>query len=166
MKKSQMEILGLAFVVILISIGMLVVVKIMASKAGEKAETPRLVGGETAKNMLNAMINTETDCNRLEVGELIADCVQWNPVGSVDCGGVMSCEFVEGVIEEMLAGTFDVWKQPYAFYVYSGLDKDGPGAIKIQTPEDLTGLPTGCDIEPGLQPLPNNVMVELDLYIC
>lgn len=73
MKKGQLEVLGLAMVVLLMSVGILFVLKfvVMAPKNEiRNSFTTKQIG----QNFLAAMAATSTNCNGATVSDLIEDC--------------------------------------------------------------------------------------------
>jgi hypothetical protein len=115
-KRSQMEIMGLAIVVILFTIGMLFVVKLNIGKkpTGYKAEFTR---EQLVSNTLNALLNSNArDCSGMSISELLQDCGQVNP--QVYCNGVVSCQYVKNTAEEIFSKTLDKWNYKYHFLVY------------------------------------------------
>ncbi len=114
-RKSQMEIMGLAIVVLLITIGMLFVVKINIGKkpAEFKAE---FTSKQLAQNTVTAFLSTNTsDCSGMSITELLQDCVQ----SQTDCdNGEVSCLYVKNAASEIFEKTLDTWKADYYFSVY------------------------------------------------
>ena len=81
-KKSQMEIMGLAIVVVLLILGLLFALRFVLFKT---PQTYRKEYTETqlAANMLNTLLNTNTECNYISVSELLSDASKDNP--SITC---------------------------------------------------------------------------------
>ncbi|TKJ17384.1 hypothetical protein CEE44_02515 [Candidatus Woesearchaeota archaeon B3_Woes] len=83
-KKAQMEIMGLAIVVVLLMVGLMFALRFTLFKA---PQTYRKEYSETqlAANMLNTLLNTNTECNDISIGELLSDASKDNP--SITCPG-------------------------------------------------------------------------------
>lgn len=121
-KKSQMEIMGLAIVVILISLSLIFVVRFVVLKKPtdfKKAFTQT----ELASNTLNTFLKTTSkDCSGLSMTELLQDCAQGS---SITCGGNMkSCIYVNQTAKEIFTNTLDSWNVEYYFSVYQ--DESNP----------------------------------------
>lgn len=115
-KKSQMEIMGLAIVIILVIIGMLFVVRfVMVRKPAEfKAEFTQT---QLASNMLNTFLKSKTrDCYGMSITELLQDCAQSQ---SVYCeNGQLSCAYVADTAGYIFGETLEKWNLKYQFLVY------------------------------------------------
>jgi len=138
-RKSQMEIMGLAIVVVLIVLGMLFVVRFFVNKepADYKA---KFTQKQLAQNIVTAFLNTKTsNCYGMSITELLQDCGQSQ---SVTCGdGTGSCLYVRGAATTILSQTLDQWNLKYYFQVYS----DNPSnPIFVPLGADCTG-----ELEPG-----------------
>ena len=115
-KKGQVEIIGLTIVIILITLGMLFVIKFVVLKEPDNIRTS-YTRTQMASNMLNAMLRTNTGCRGKTVTELLQSCATMT---EIDCGGIGSCQYVNDTIEALFADTFDVWKIEYQFTVRVG----------------------------------------------
>ncbi|MCK4589217.1 MAG: hypothetical protein KAT77_02155 [Nanoarchaeota archaeon] len=132
-RKGQLEVFGLVIVVILISLGMLFLLKFVLFKpVGEERAT--FTRGKLAENTLGALMNTVTTC-RAESKVTISDLIQYCAENQ-DCDGGDSCVFLKEVVEEILSKTLQVWNKDYEFRVGSGPDK-----VDIITPVVHEGCP-------------------------
>lgn len=121
-KRSQMEIMGLAIIVILISLSLIFVVRFVVLKEPtdfKKAFTQT----ELASNMLNTFLKTTSeDCSGLSMTELLQDCAQG---GGITCGnGERSCIYVNQTAEQIFRDTLYSWNVDYYFSVYQ--DESSP----------------------------------------
>jgi len=116
-RKSQMEIMGLAIVVVLIVLGMLFAVRFFINK--EPAEfKSRFTHKQLAQNIVTAFLNTKTEsCHGMSITELLQDCGQSTSVICED-GTTGSCEYVENVAGSILSQTLVQWNLNYYFKVY------------------------------------------------
>ena len=109
-KKAQMEIMGLAIIIILVALAMLFVVQFVILKPQpdiKKAFTHK----ELAVNTVNTLLATTTECRDLSLSQLLKDCAEG---GVIQCtGGSLSCEYARSIIEEILTDTLDVWNKDY-----------------------------------------------------
>ena len=113
-KKSQAEIVGLVIIVLLITIGLLFVVKFVVLR--EPSELKKgFVHSELASNMINVLLKTTTDCKGSSVTELFQDCAAFN---RIDCEGIDSCDKVDETIEMIFSNSLEKWNKPYEFSAY------------------------------------------------
>lgn len=151
-KRGQMEIMGLAIIVILISIGLLFAVQWML-KAPSTAQVQRAKESVLAANFMNAMLGTTTDCNQRTVRNLLEDCAVTQ--GATRCGEATSCEYVQGVMQQLFDKTFNAWKYQYYFSIV------GPTAISgIEFGKACRG-----ELERKVHPLPVRPGYELTLKL-
>ena len=115
-KKSQMEIMGLAIVVILLVVGMTFVIRFMINK--EPVDYKKQFSqAETASNTLNTFLKaTSRACNGLTMTELLQDC---GHTKNIICpNGQNSCVYLELAAKEILNKTLDSWNFEYEFSAY------------------------------------------------
>lgn len=111
--KTQMEIMGLAIIVILVAMAMLFVVQFIVLK--EPTELKKTYTySELAANTLNAMLKTTTACKDQDITRLLQDCAAYPPDGLIVCNGG-SCDFVTGAIKEILNQTLVTWNIAFNF---------------------------------------------------
>ena len=118
-KKSQAEIVGLAIIVILITIGLLFFVKfgILDKKDDVKGS---FIGSELANNMVDVLLKTTTDCKESSVTELFQDCAAFN---KIDCDGMNSYEKLNETIDRIFSKTLEEWRKSYEFRAYRGSEQ-------------------------------------------
>jgi len=124
MKKAQMEILGIAIVVVLATLGMLFVVKysMTSSKTTQSYKTTA-----TAENFLSVLMATSTDCNGLIFSDVLKGCAS----GTVDCNGEDACDYAKTMMTNLLDASLGV--QSLSYYVMAFKeDKDNNEPIKIE----------------------------------
>jgi len=146
MSKAQMEIMGLAIIIILLSLGVLFAVKYIYLSP-EKEIKQEFIQKNIAQTMLNAILDSDIECNNnyISIRNLLIDCNKYytgdlSNSGSITCNGEFSCEFVKKKISDILGRTLEVWKNDYYFEA---------GVINIK--ENCEGgKKTGMQILPNL----------------
>jgi len=138
LKKSQMEIMGLAIVVILLVVGMTFVIRFMLSKEAVDYKK-QFSQAEIATNTLNTFLRMDSDeCSGLSMTELLQDC-SYN--GNILCENNMnSCEYANKTAILVFNQTLDVWNMAYEFRAYKDSKnplmthgKPCPGSKKSKT---------------------------------
>ncbi|MEK6849674.1 MAG: hypothetical protein AABY01_03845 [Nanoarchaeota archaeon] len=113
MRKGQMEILGLAVIVVLIMLGVLFAVFfVLRAPASNIAQTYK--ESQLASSLLTTMLATTTPCRGATVTELLQDCAS---AGQLTCPYGTSCDEASNAIGTMLEGTLGVWKRSYQFSI-------------------------------------------------
>lgn len=154
-KKSQMELLGLAIVIVLILVASIFVVRFGFKKPTEFRKD--FLSSEMASNMLNTFLKTNAaSCSQLTMTELLQDCGQATG-GSILCDdGKYSCKYVNATAQEIFDKTFKKWNVNYYFLAYT--DKGNPN---IEFGEQCKGEKIS-----KLFPIPTNtgsMYVQLDI---
>lgn len=129
-KKSQLEVLGLAIIVILLTLAVLFVIRFIILKEPTEIRES-YTKTEMASNMLNTLIRTDTTCKGKSVTELLQDCASHPPNGSIECSGQRSCHFLNSTIDMITDETLGVWNVDFEFTVW--LD-DGTELIHMIKP--------------------------------
>jgi len=156
-KKAQMEIIGLAVIVIMLSFGLIFALKVMMKPPSKIQES--FAQKQLSQNTIDAMIKSSTNCRGLDLQELIIDCANSAQGGRIECSGIRSCNFVKMSMEQILDRTLDEWAVPYRLRAYIGNE------VLIGEPGNeiyFENLECGQGIEdrkvdvvsPGIQPLP------------
>ncbi len=130
MRKAQMEIMGLAVIVILLVLGMLFVIGVMLEPSDDIRQA--YAYEKLASNSLNALLKTSTDCNNLDVKDLLKDC---GGDMNIYCGSVSSCDYVESVIYTIFEGIITPLNKKYYFHM--GIDVIDPDIKEIKSSDCL-----------------------------
>lgn len=151
-----MEIMGLAIIIILISLAMLFVIRFIAIKEpGELKKT--YTHKELAANIANTILmTTAKDCKGQDMTSLIQDCANNHPLGLIECddGTTRSCDYIDTVIQEILDKTLESWNKEYYLTIKSaGIDISKFGA---PCPGAKTSSSPCC-------PIPIGIVVNLDI---
>ncbi len=159
-KKSQTEILGLSIVIIFLSIGMLFVVNSLISKKPSQ-ERETYIRSELASNILGSIVNVHTDCRNQDISDLLEDCAEFAPTGSIGCpNGKQSCDYVDTEIRTILFSFMERLggNRSYQFIALT------PDAMDIVSPIKQGN----CTIwESASQPLPTLIgTIELKFNMC
>ncbi len=163
-KKSQLEILGLAIVVMLLSFGLLLVFMFVLQGEDEEPIQKSFRESQLASNIVSSILRTDSGCARTDMTELLQDCATtksiWCSTKKPDGSGfifssyfsssdvVDSCKFASAALKYLFNSTVEEWKQDYIFKLY--LDPTYP-AISLPI-----SAGSGCpgDQEIHEQPLP------------
>ena len=128
-KKSQMEILGLAIVVVIILMATIFVVRFVVLKTPTDYREG-FVYSEEANNFVSVFLKTNADgCKQLTMTELLQDCAQSESLCCLNCDDadtsthVSSCRFVNLTAAEVFENTLKKWSAKYEFLTYRKNDK-------------------------------------------
>lgn len=157
MRRAQMEIMGLALIIILVVLGMVFGLRFLKDE-------PTTISQEfeqktMATSFLNTMLGTTSDCHRATFRELVQDCAQG---GQVRCpSGRNSCDETRAEMQTMLDEVLTKRKQGFRVLAR------GPGTVA----EDFTiesDNPCEGEMVAGVQNVPTRLgtPVELVLQIC
>lgn len=145
MKKAQMEIMGLAVIMVLISLGVLFAVKyvFLAPKSDIKEEYSQK---NIAQNILYVLLDSDVKCNDnyISIQDLLVDC---NGFKSMHCDNEDSCAFAEEEINNIFDKTLRNWNNKFYF-----------NAEEISINEKC---PKGS--KAGIQPLPYGLEIRLEI---
>jgi len=125
-KKGQMEVFGLAVIVILLVIGMLFMIRfVILAPQSKSSGVTSFINKDMASNivvyMLSVNVDSEKVCNKnLDVTDLIRDCALGG-VG-IRCLGesepLDTCDISKDVIETIFDNTLSTYGHQYYFRVY------------------------------------------------
>lgn len=135
MKRAQMEVMGLAIIVIIISISMLFIVSFFVLKkpATYKEEYTKT---ELASNMLSTLMRTTMDgCRGMSMEEIYASCARDPSNPEISCNATHnSCQFLNSTTRSLLNNTLGRWSMGYELHAIARTEilKIGrcPGAKK------------------------------------
>ncbi len=150
--KGQMEIMGLAIIVILISLGLLFAVQWLL-KAPPTQQTQRAKQSVLAANFLSTMLGTTTECNKRTVRDLLQDCALTQ--GATMCADQTSCEYVNQVMGSVFNSTMKKWNADYYFHTTGSTSTES-----IKFGKACTGSKEGKE-----HPLPISPGFEIKLYL-
>jgi len=146
-KKAQMEIMGLAIVVVLLVLGMLFAVRFVLFKE-PKSYRQDYTTTQLAANMLNTLLKTTTNCNGLSIKELLQE--ESRGYHSDECNINSEIDVLNNVMNDL--------NKQYHFKVTV------PGKVIVESGEEPKEFNTR---ERKIQPLTTDVgimTVVLDIY--
>lgn len=165
-RKAQMEILGLAIVIVLVLVAVIFIVRFLAFKTATDYRKG-FVDTELASNMLSTFLSTNADdCFQMTMTELLKDCAIFD--GKCEGGGCIkcsngdedSCSFIKLTAGNIFTQTLDRWNLRYKFLAYTD----------INSPFVIRDTSEGCkEKKSELQPLPveiNAITMFVKLDIC
>ena len=165
-RKAQLEVLGLAIVVLLISLSLLFVLQFVVTRAPELPKQT-FTRDQLANTMVSALLETTTHCAELTMTELLQDCAQ-QPLSDADCNAngdtrvgnrAESCAVAEQITAQIFAGTLDTWEKNYEYTVAYGTEK----LVHAQR----EGCPLDYDTGTSLIPLvPGGPNIFVRLLVC
>ncbi len=161
-KKSQMELLGLAIVVVLLIIGTLFMIGFLVHK---KPDTSRreFVDDARAAALVNALLATHlpenTPCETLKFSDGVSACAEGRTLFCVT--SIEICDYMKEQTRAVFAKTFDEWNAKYSFTVEQG------GNTKISSGNyDCDDINVARKIQ-HVQPLPTKVgTANIRLVLC
>jgi len=155
-KRGQMEILGLAVIIILITLVGLFVVRFVILKPAEikTSYTMKTLAVDT----LTAMLRTNTECYGESIKDLLMDCAEGY---NIVCFGENSCIYANKSINQILNKTLNKWNKNYIFRATTPIliQFENGNCTKIL-------MKPGGKKESAVQPLPTypQIEVRLDIY--
>jgi hypothetical protein len=157
-KKAQMEILGLAIVVVLLLIATFFVVRFLVFKSPTEYRKGFL-SSELASSMINVFLRVDDNSCSQPMVDLIRNCVE---SGSICCGNCEdpdpddSCDFVEKAANDTFSKTLNEWKYRHEFLIYQNSNN----------PRIKTGEQCGGEKKSELYSIPSSsgtIYVKLDI---
>lgn len=136
-KRAQMEVFGLAVIVILLVIGMLFMIRFVILRPQQQArQASSFINKDMASNIVVYMLDVTVDpaevCNKsLDLTDLIRDCALGGGIRCLDENPptmLETCEIAETIIKDSIFNqTLDLYGHEYYFRVYkSSSGPDNP----------------------------------------
>ncbi len=132
-KKAQMELMGIAIVVLLVSLVMIFVVSYTARRRPTEYRK-EFAGAELSTNIVKTLLSTNTECLGLTFNELWQNCVEnyGDLTRAIQCNDNRnSCQYAEDETEAILNATLDKWMVSYEFKAMWQIDQDTTEIISI-----------------------------------
>jgi len=150
--RGQMEIMGLAIVVILITLGVLFAVTVMRKPASniEQEYKQKTI----ATSYLDSLLGTTTTCHRASFRELIQDCAQ---SAQIKCGALNSCDYIVENFQLLFDKTFTKRKSQVNLFF------EGPGLVTSLN----SNTPCPGELTPGIQYIASRAgTITVTLQLC
>jgi hypothetical protein len=167
-KKSQMEVFGLAMIVVLITIGFFIFVSLRNQNPPQDIKKDYITD-ETATNFINSIINVDVkECyeNGYTIARLIKFCRTNEAVSCDGAHGTDACYLANATIYDILNKT--LIKQNYHFWLHTenlGWTNNAGGEINISNGHCGEAESKGMQgtFPVSLYPIPGHVYLNLDL---
>ena len=157
--------LGLAIVVLLVSLSLLFVLQFVINREDEQPRQT-FTRDQLASTTVNALLDTTTHCASLTMTELLQDCA--GRISDVDCDGrdgtlvngrTESCVVAEQITEDIFSQTLSTWDKKYEYTVKYGTEN----LLNVKN----VGCPREYDTGSALLPLvPGGPSIVVVLRIC
>jgi len=146
--------MGLVIVVILISLGMLFLLRFVVFQPAPE-ERAVFTQEQIAKGTLRVLLETKTDCLGLKMTTLIQDCAEG---GNIECRGGSSCAFVQNEVADIFEDTLLRWNKEFEFIVWVKFGQNQDDVINL-------GSELGCpgERDQARQPVPDRIEVILNV---
>jgi hypothetical protein len=114
MKKAQMEIFGLAIIVILVFIGMMFLLMFYMKTPDTYSAKEKDNDQTMAQNLVDTIFSLNTTCGR-DMDELLVDCYVNKDAPNLiyKCEGMDSCEYTFKVLNNTLNRTLILWNKAF-----------------------------------------------------
>lgn len=170
-RAGQFEIMGLAVIVILVTLGVLFALSTLTGEDSELQQT--FEQKRLAVDFLKASLDTQApECAKATFRELFQDCMQARSIACKQgAAQISSCEYLKRTYQSLFEQTFERYRAKYYFKVEGGnclgeaakLCDITQGNVVATTPAQ----PCPGEREISSQPLPTrNGVVTLTLEIC
>jgi hypothetical protein len=171
-KKSQMEIFGIALIVIIMALAMFFFISSRLKASNIKQG---YMDTEMAQNMLNTIFRTKTECG-LSVSDVAKDCATGgskcdmctsSPCPPRYAGITNSCNYLNFTVTNILEGTLKLWQKPYYFTITYKKNAGTEGPL-LNSPISSGGCNLNKEREaPGMQYIPvTDGRLTAQLVIC
>ena len=128
-RKAQMEVMGIAVVVILMLVGLALFVAFMPEPSKLREEFTQ---SQLATNTAGSILKTTIPECREQIDDLLIDCASVLP--TIICSnGKTSCEMVNQTLEIIFNKTLNTFGTAFYFEVNKGLDADGNSNIVLSS---------------------------------
>lgn len=154
LKKSQIEIMGLAIIIVLVAIGTYLFFALSSNIP--KPATKNYIDDKLAQSYLLTLLDTQVYCEGqpYSIQEFIVDCYKEK---RIICNGLTSCQQINNTIEGIVNKTLRVWGSKYR--------------ISIETPPYVNSYKCNRTSIQGItanQPIPITIGIttRIELAIC
>ena len=175
-RKSQIEIMGLAIIIILLMLALVFVVRFTLIP-NQNAPKKEFSQAQIAANTLNAMLQTNVEeCNEASIERLFVDCAQRTSV--IDCGTgvgfVNSCDFLFGnppgtdsfLKTSVFRDTLDLWEIPYTLTFNDAQEVASDSGDKKCSAEHVGTVYTSRDLKEAKIGLGGGSVLIVQLELC
>jgi hypothetical protein len=165
MAKAQMEILGLAVIVVLVLLGMFFLTKFTLFEQPQ-SQTQSVQRSQIATNFVSTLLNSKANCSNSATFIDLIDDLEEPTYSSLECGGMTSdglVNYFNETVSSILNQTLGKWGYLYEFTVIF------PAAVRPNG-KDILITNTVCGSkqeQPAIYPIPGNLgNIIVTLKIC
>ncbi|MCX8147063.1 MAG: hypothetical protein N3D84_01200 [Candidatus Woesearchaeota archaeon] len=163
-KKSQLEMIGIAIVIVMIVLGMLFVLKSMIKPPIQTHS--KFVRTHITYDILLTVSLSDADCGGMTMGEVLKACAEGDVV---NCGDGDGCKVFKNNIQKILNATLKKQKLDYRLRAYTSTNppKDSGGSLGDIFMASSCSENALVKEKPGILIIPSNVGdIKLMLEIC
>ena len=118
MRRAQMELMGMAFVVLLVSLGIIFAVRYIILSPSQSVAS-EYIRSQIPNRWVSAVFHTSLpDCHGANIQTVLQDCDEnQDSIGLIDCGVSTSCEYANTTIEAILHESLEKWHVRYKLII-------------------------------------------------
>jgi len=168
-RRGQMEMLGLAIIVVIILFGLMLALRFFYFRQ-ETNPAQAALDVQLGANLLDTMLEMTTGCKNVPLITLLQECARGSGLacqnvpdlsGKIVVKGGTACDHATSTIQYVLNQTLDTWGRKYEF----GIVGPAPlSSIKMKQPKE--GCPEGSQAITRPRPIGPGVTATFTLKLC
>jgi hypothetical protein len=157
-----MEIMGLAIIIILVTLGLFFIIFFMSNNSDVDNLEDEYADSQLSANLLNSMLQmTAIDCNNKQIKSLFRDCALNEKI--ICNNGMRSCEYLNHTLGKIINKTLVEWRRDF-YFVADGTSSNFDGGSNI-----YFGRPCADNVGSDVKQYPiqaQSSTVMISLHIC